>query len=142
GQISGTLHAGQSDTIQFDQTKVATPIVLDANLRQRLRLTLPSSTAAITIDGGAAGGTGGGNNLATIFLVDSGVQATFARLTITRGNADYSFGGGIYNVGTLTVANCTLRANHADGSASGGGIYNVGTLTVTNSTFLDNHVNI
>jgi hypothetical protein len=141
-QISGTLHAGQSDTIQFDQTTVATPIVLDVNLRQRLRLTLPSTTAAITIDGGAAGVTVDGNNLATIFLVDSGVQATFAHLTITRGNADYSSGGGIYNVGTLTVANCTFSANHADGSASGGGIYNVGTLTVTNSTFLDNHVNI
>jgi streptogramin lyase len=142
-QISGTLHAGQSDTIQFDQTKVATPIVLDVNLGQRLYLRLPRNTAAVTIDGGAAGVTVDGNDGIGVFTVNSGVQATFAHLTITRGNADTgSAGGGIYNAGTLTVTNCTLSANHSDYSFSGGGgIYNVGTLTVIGCTFTGNHAN-
>src|SRR5262249_35809776 len=41
-QISGTLHAGRSDTIQFDHARVTAPIVLSGT---RLGLSLPSSTA-------------------------------------------------------------------------------------------------
>ena len=43
-----------------------------------------------------------------------------------------TLGGGIYNIGTLTVMNSTFSGNSAGG---GGGIFNAGTLTVTNSTF-------
>jgi predicted outer membrane repeat protein len=44
-------------------------------------------------------------------------------------------GGGIYNVGTLIVTNCTFSDNSA---VNGGGIANVLTLTVINSTFSGN----
>ena len=50
-------------------------------------------------------------------------------------------GGGIYNLGTLTVANCTISGNRASTGSSagdGGGIYNGGTLTVTSSTVVGN----
>jgi hypothetical protein len=44
-------------------------------------------------------------------------------------------GGGVTNLGALTVNNCTLSANNG---ALGGGILNHGTMTVTNSTFANN----
>jgi hypothetical protein len=59
-------------------------------------------------------------------------------LTVTNstlsGN-DANFGGGIDNFGVLTVTNSTLSGNSADG---GGGILNGGDLTVTNSIVLGN----
>jgi streptogramin lyase len=134
-QISGTLHAGGSDTIQFDHSQVTGPITLTGD---RLPLNLPNSTAAITIDGGATGVTinrfnGAGSQL----VVYAGTQATLNHLTITGGYLNGGAGGGIYNAGTLTIANSTVTANQAN-IGLGGGAYNVGTLTVTNSTFSDN----
>src|SRR5262249_37666891 len=87
GQIRGTLHAGGTDTIRFDHTKVTAPITLGGT---RLELSLPGSTAAITIDGGTAGITVDGNHASVVFQVDSGVQATLTNLTIARGE-----GGGV-----------------------------------------------
>lgn len=40
-------------------------------------------------------------------------------------------GGGIYNLGDLTLTNCTLFGNTA---LQGGGIFNTGKLTINNST--------
>ena len=59
-----------------------------------------------------------------------------------------TLGGGILNMGVLTLDDVTLVNNQADASAlgglnaGGGGIANVlgGTLTVTNSNFQSNHV--
>ena len=47
-----------------------------------------------------------------------------------------SSGGGIFNSGTLTVANSTISGNTGGGIANGNG----GTLTVTNSTISGNTV--
>src|SRR5262249_22585933 len=111
GQISGTLHAGGTDTIQFDPTRVTAPITLGGT---QLELSLPSSTAAITIDGGVAGITVDGNHATTgFFQVDSLVQATLTNLTVTHGHG-FDDGGGIVNGGTLTVSNCTLSDNDAN----------------------------
>jgi hypothetical protein len=48
-----------------------------------------------------------------------------------------SGGGGVWNNGALTVADTTFTGNSAD-SGYGGGLYNNATLTVVNSTFSTN----
>jgi hypothetical protein len=136
-QISDTLHAHGSDTIIFDTTQVSTPIRLGGT---QLELSLHSSRARITIDGGS-GVTVDGNYRSRILQVDSGAQATLDHLTITHGREAGGGGvggGGIYNGGTLTVSNSTLSGNSSTSYAGGGGIYNRGTLTVSNSTLSGN----
>jgi hypothetical protein len=87
-----------------------------------------------------------GNDSSRVFEIGQGVTATIAGLTITHGQAEAGKtdspngggGGGILNVGTLTVANDVLSANESD--THGGAITNgpAAVLTVTNSTFLGN----
>jgi hypothetical protein len=61
-----------------------------------------------------------GQNSNRIFNVDAGVSdATIRGLTVTGGFADY--GGGIYNLGALTVDECQIDNNVA--TIYGGGIY-------------------
>ena len=50
----------------------------------------------------------------------------------------HGIGGGIYNIGTLTVSTSTVSGDL--GTDGGGGILNAGTLTVSNSTFNSNWV--
>ena len=60
------------------------------------------------------------------------------RLTITGGNVTGN-GGGIQNAGTLTITNCVIEGNNANGAAgAGGGIRSTNTLTITNSTISGN----
>lgn len=44
----------------------------------------------------------------------------------------HSFGGGIYNSGSLTISNSGISGNI--GEIGGGGIYNIGQLSITNHT--------
>jgi hypothetical protein len=131
-QISGNLHEGGTDTIVFDPAGVSGPIVLGGT---QLELSLPGSTASVTIDGGD-GVTVDGSGRSRVLQVDSSVQATLDHLTITHGNAPASnYGGGILNAGSLTLSHSTLSANSA---LFGGGIYNSGTLTANHSTLSAN----
>jgi hypothetical protein len=155
GQINGTLHASGADQIVFDPTQVSTPITLTQG---QLELSLPGTTAAVTIDGGG-GVTVDGNNACRVLKVDSGVQATLNRLTITHGQADYGGGidtngtvtlndstidgcigahtGGISNDGgAMTINRCTISGN--TGHDISGGIWNGGLMTVSNSTLAYN----
>ena len=50
-----------------------------------------------------------GNGNSRVFEIASGVSASLSGMTITGGRADN--GGGIYNAGTLTVADCTISGN-------------------------------
>jgi hypothetical protein len=137
-QINGNLHTGGSDLIAFDHTAVTSPITLSS---PGLHLSLPGSTATITIDGGSGGITVDANYHTQILQVDAAVQASLVHLTLTRGaSAATGGGGGILTAGTLTVDSCTLTSNFAGTFAnrSGGGISNSGTLTVSNSTFQSN----
>jgi hypothetical protein len=113
--MNGDLHAGQADTIQFDRAGVTGPIVLGGT---QLTLTIPGSTAAVTIDGGN-GVTVSGNNRSRVFEIDSGVQATLIHLTLAAATATpFTNGGVIWNRGaTLTIRNTTLT----QGSAGQGG---------------------
>jgi hypothetical protein len=143
--------AGRSDTITFDTAQMGTSTV---TLLQG-ELTLDVTGAAVpvgteTIDGGGAVSVSG-NNASLVFQVNSGVQAVLTGLTIRDGNnagdiwGNNSFGGGIFNAGTLTVSNATLSGNSASGQgdAEGGAIYNAsgGTLTVSNATLSGNSTN-
>lgn len=62
------------------------------------------------------------------------------RLTLrngdTRGLRDERDGAGIWNLGTLTVADCRIEGNVADGD--GGGLRNDGTARIERSTFSNN----
>jgi hypothetical protein len=134
-QISGTLHGGGMDSVVFDHDAVTSAITLSGTL---LRLSLPSRTATVTIDGGS-GVTVDANNRSQVFQVDSGVQASLDHLTISHGSAPRAISGGgiLNNGGTLTVNSCTFTSNGSSGG--GGGIYNAqGMLTVSNSAFLSN----
>ena len=52
--------------------------------------------------------------------------------------ADY--GGAIFNKGTLTIDNCTIKGNWAE--EMGGSIYNAGTLTMRNTEIKDSTARI
>ncbi|MBK8023210.1 MAG: hypothetical protein IPK19_17730 [Chloroflexi bacterium] len=98
----------------------------------------------LTIDGpGSDLATMSGGGLFRVFMVEAGIDVAIQEVTISGGNACYEEGdgwcdegGGIYNAGTLRVANSTISGNSAE---TGGGIFNYhGTLTVANSTFSGN----
>jgi CSLREA domain-containing protein len=70
-----------------------------------------------------------GNQIDRVFRIHSPAVVLLSGLTIQR--------GGIINIGTLTLENCTLSGNSA---RQGGGIYNQtgGTLTLKNCTLSGN----
>jgi photosystem II stability/assembly factor-like uncharacterized protein len=105
-------------------------------------------SADTTIDGGNLI-TISGDNRVGVFSVSYGVNFTLHNLTIADGYASGNFfdgghGGGINNVGTVTVINSTFSGNravgcgHDGGCAQGGAIFNDGTLITTDSTFSGN----
>ncbi len=92
----------------------------------------------------AGGFTISGNNAVRVLFVGGGSNLTLNNVTITEGRTSRNNGGGIYNNGTLTITNSTIRDNRSTGRSigqgRGSGIYNNhnGTLTITNSTISDN----
>jgi hypothetical protein len=68
-----------------------------------------------------------------IFTVGSGATVGISGLTIATGNHPDGSGGGIWNIGMLTVSDSTISSNTAR-HGGGGGLVNNGTLTVNNST--------
>ncbi len=87
-----------------------------------------------------------GNTAVGVFQVDSNANATIGGLTITKGQAETN-GGGIDNLGTLTLDSCSITNNTALGlfttaesfaGGQGGGIDNQGTLTISGGTIASN----
>ena len=72
-----------------------------------------------------------------VFLVEKGTTVILQGLTIRHGkpSVETDRGGGIMNFGTLTLKNCVVTYNVANG---GGGICNSGALTLINSTVSHN----
>ncbi|WP_020476610.1 Ig-like domain-containing protein, partial [Zavarzinella formosa] len=102
---------------------------------------LPALSANMTITGlGSSLLTVTGNGFGSLFVVNAGVTATIRGLTVTGGGTVQGFrvvsGAGIYNAGTLTLANDAVTGNMT--TLSGGGIYNIGTLTVLDSSVSNN----
>lgn len=124
-----------------------------------------------TIEGPASGVTiaRDPNNISRfrILTISSGVTATLKNLTLTGGDSETGIGGGIQNLGNLSLLSVTLAGNQAvmgggiwnnpggvlrvdsclffgnlaiesSPSGQGGGIYNGGTLTVTDTIFDQN----
>ncbi|MFN8564803.1 MAG: choice-of-anchor Q domain-containing protein [Anaerolineae bacterium] len=117
-----------ADTITFE------PSVFGTSQTIYLNADLPQIIASVNI-------VGVGANLLTIdgatshrpFSIADGATASISDLTIAHGSA--VFGGGIQNLGSLTVTSVTFSANAA---TTGGGIHNGGALLVSGSTFSGN----
>ncbi len=103
-----------SSTLELSET--AGPEVIDAS----------GVTGPVTISG---------NHAVRVFLVDSGVVASFTDLTIADGT------NGIFSYGTITVTDCTISDNSVGNNVSGGtggGIWSSGKATVTDSVISGN----
>ena len=124
-----------SDPNYNSNTGVYTISLSSARLLITKSLTIDAGAQKITIQRSYDQGTPDFQ----VFYVAGG-PVTLANLTIANGRAhpQGSTGGGIYNLGTLTVRNCLVLAN--DGRAIGGGIFNAssGNLVVSNCTFYAN----
>ena len=98
-----------------------------------------STTKAIESDTEMTGGgliTISGGNAVQVFRVGFGVRLSIDGLSIVAGYSGLDPGGGIRNVGTLTLRDCTVSGNTS--LSFGGGLDNEGTCVVENSTFMDN----
>ena len=100
-------------------------------------------TGSLTIIGGGASTTIIDGNKSVrpnsrVLFAGSGITVNISGVTIRNGGTGGQ-GGGIFNVGILTLTNSTVSGNNAAGG--GGGILNDagGTLTLTNSTVSGNN---
>jgi parallel beta-helix repeat protein len=125
------LDRSGNSNITFSSTVFATPqtITLTGN-----QLQLSNTVETETITGPAAGVTVSGCGLSRVFQVDGLVTASISGLTIADGTTTGN-GGGLYNLGTTTLNNCTISGSTA---YNGGGLANGGTLTMTNCTVSGN----
>ena len=101
--------------IEFDSSVFSSPqtITLGATLA------LSETTGPVVIDGAGAGlVTVSGNNTSEVFNIALGTVASLSGLSIIDGNGTY--GGGLFNEGTLTITNTTFTGNSAP---YGGAIY-------------------
>jgi CSLREA domain-containing protein len=79
-----------------------------------------------------------GGNITRVFSVNAGTTVAISNLTIANGQAN--FGGGIFNLGNLTISNSTFTGNKAVGGSGEGGAIDSedGILTIVNSTISGN----
>jgi hypothetical protein len=142
GSLRQTIaSAASGDSIQFASSLSGDTITLTSG-----ELTISQNLTIIGL--GAGNLTISGDGDSTVFAVSGGMNVNISALTITDGDAGLGDGGGIYNDGTLIVANCTLSNDtalttltsslgaSAETAGDGGGIYNdaAGELTVSGTT--------
>ena len=103
--------------IQFDPNVFDSPQTITLTTT----LTLSESSGAEMIEGPVGSPvTLSGNHSVGVVLIDKNVTATLTNLTVTQGYST-SGGGGIANMGTLTMAGDTITSNSAIGYSGGGG---------------------
>ena len=99
------------------------------NLTISKSLNVIGSGASTTIvDGGGAG--------TVVSISSTSAHMNLSKLRIQNGGK-VRCGGGVYNVGTLTISSAVISGNQAY-APGGGGICNVGAATVSNSTISGN----
>lgn len=90
----------------------------------------------VVIKGNSAGYNGGGMNInAVLNSEDSAPSLTNVVFTENQADQEYGYGGALSNGGSPIFTNVTFTKNN---SGSGGGIYNVGTISMTNSIIWGN----
>lgn len=152
---------GGTNLIQFTGAAASGTIMLNGG-----HFALPTITNNLTIQGTGASTLTvqrPASNIQQfgIFAIGPGVVCTIAVLTITGGLETSSDGGGIHNMGTLTVNDSVITGNATSGKGGGirnegpllsvnrstistnvaqygGGISNLGSLIMTDSTVADN----
>lgn len=115
-------------TVTFDPWLYGT-IYLAANHLTLDKNLIIAGTGNITVD--ANGTAASSADYVRVLTVNSGVTATISNLTMQNGDASWysmAVGGGIYNMGNLTLSGCTVSGSN--GMMGGGGIYNEGVLTL------------
>ena len=156
-------NATSGDTIQFDLTYPAT-ITLVSQLIISKNLTIEGPGAiSLTVSGNSATRVFRVMNTAQVVFqaltiaqgrdisvecdgascgggikIDAGAVVTLTSSVVYSNTAVY--GGGIENVGSLVLSDCTFSHNLSNGGTDGhgGGIDNYGTVTISNSTFANN----
>jgi hypothetical protein len=115
--------AAKGDTIQFVANLKGATITLGNTLYVQQNLTIDGAGTGITVNGGGH----------RVFLIQSGAAAAINALTITGGVIPNDAGGGILNLGSLTLSNSTVTGNS---TVDGGGIFNgsSGTMTMSGDT--------
>jgi len=116
-----------ADTISFSDALGTATITLTSVLPNI------SDVDGLTING-SGDITVSGNNLYQVFYVNQNVPLTLDSLIVVNGNG--WFGGGILNLGILTITNNTFSGNSSN---KGGGVLNIGSLNIANSTFFNNN---
>jgi hypothetical protein len=150
--------ARPGDTIVFDPSLDRQTITLGyGHLEINKDLTIKGPGAGLLAING-----GGGFYSSRVFQADANTNVTISGLTIEggtgekygpSGNFDFTpdsydgYGGGILNLGTLTLSGCAVTGNYASGyqvgwafggSPEGGGIFNHGTMTLSGCTVTGN----
>ena len=144
GSLRAEIAAAQNgDTIVFSPSLDGKTIALtsgELDLTKKLTIQGPGA-GQLTISGY------GGHTFTRIFEVAPNTTVSLSGLSIINGSGYASVqdpgyapwdgdGGGILNLGTLTLSACTIDYSYA--LNEGGGIYNDGTLTVSGCTVYGN----
>jgi len=138
GELRPAIRAAQAgDTIVFAPELGGAEIVLRSQLVVTKSLSILGPADGITLSGNdfdrvfAIYGPTGGN-----------ITVRLENLTITKGYSTVAGGGGIYNgpFSTLTLGNSRVVENSSD--HVGGGIANLGKLTLVGSTVAYNHAGV
>ena len=141
GTLRGEIEAAQpGDTIVFDRSLQGQFFRLSAQqleINENLTIQGPGASLLAILASGTR-----------LFQVDAGANVTLSGLTIKGGTGDAypqdgfntpppydGYGGGILNLGMLTLSGCNVTQN---GAYEGGGICNFGTMTLSGCTVTGN----
>ena len=133
--IADANAAAGDDIITFDPTLTGTITLTGGELLINSNISISKTgTGTISVSG---------NNASRVFSIASGAVVSINNISIINGKAEGT-GGGILNVGTLTLTNSTVSGNTVvytgavSGKADGGGIYNFGSLSLQSTTLKNN----